>query len=273
MKIESESSKSSGKFSTGIIVGIILGIAITILFIILILVLNRVADNISNPDNTTISLPGTKTNISQISKGKVCSFEGRCMFDAAIFLGPINNNSAQLLIGFLNKNTNLKTVCFSSYGGDVDAATEISSYIIKNNLTTCMADYYQLSDYKNEIVSLSKCSSSCNQVLLSAKKRILIGSNTDFNGHAYAFGSFNEFKILNLKLTYQYSSVKAPNQFFEAIELANTADKKQHIEYVNLIKGISHFDKIKNLTRDELIKYKIFTDTCQKECFKYGSTL
>jgi len=238
-----------------------------VLMILFILVCFKItAKNEFQGNKTTINSPLTNVKINQISTGKACNITNGCIVDAALFIGAINSNSAALFVNYLDKNPDLKTVCFGSGGGELNAAKVISSYVIKHKLTTCMADYYQFSEYNNEIIRIASCSSACNQILLSSKKRLQIGSLIYFNGHGYAKDSLNKINFFDRKWEILSTSLIENSMFVDTIKTANTKDKEQHLAYAKLVANIDHFNDMKTLTHAELIRYRIFTHRCKKQC-------
>ncbi len=210
--------------------------------------------------STTLTNPLTQTTFSKIFKGKACSFESGCILDAAIFLGGINDNSASLFVDFLEKNIDIKTVCFGSSGGEIGAAMVMSNYMAQRKLSTCISEYFHHDKTKENLV-FNYCSSSCNQVFLSSHDRIRVGEQVRFKGHGYAssadyLGSFFGTSTL-WKLS--HSRVIENQKFIDAIERVNTSDKAVHISYANTVASINHFEQMKVLTNETLKTYKIFT--------------
>jgi hypothetical protein len=253
-------------FRKGMYIGA--GLMFCIFYISIIVTLETTIVDKYTDNKLTINSPLTNVDINQISKAKACSIKYGCIQDVALFIGGINPNSAKLFVDFMTKNPKIKTVCLGSGGGEINSAQKISSYVIKHDITTCMADYYQLSDYNNEIIRSGNCSSSCNPIMLSAQKRLKIGTLTYFNGHGYAAGSLREGSLLSTQWELKTTSLIGNTLFIDTINKAKTKDedKIKHLIYAKSVANIPHFDDMKTLTNDELINYRIFTHTCKIEC-------
>ncbi len=241
----------AGVFTTVIVVLVLLGAS-----------LNSSRVNTYEDAKTSLENPLTQTKYSQISTGKACQINEGCKFDAAIFIGGINENSVDLAIKYLDENPKLTTVCLGSWGGEIQAATKLSAFIIERGLSTCMAEYFQLTEFKNEIVYANYCSSSCNQIFLASKKRISVGSNVRFKGHSYSKGATHRSKFLwtDWELVLKRKKIVSNEEFKKAIKSLGSVEQSEHIAYAELVAGVSHFDEMKVLNSEELKTYKIFTD-------------
>lgn len=262
-------NQSATPFRDGFIVG--LGAMIILFIIVAIAIIKTTHVNGYKDNSTTLNHALAGIEFDQISKGKACSIADGCNLDVAIFLGEITPNSAILFTEFLDANKGLKTVCLGSTGGEIQAATKISSYIVKHNLTTCIADYYELSNYDSELVTGRTCGSACNQIFLSAKTRIQIGSLALFKGHGTASGATWKGNIFGTDWKLNTASLIGSDSFTNAIKNAGTKDKAHHLAYNDLVSGVERFKPMRTLTRGELMKYRIFTHTYKKVdgVFKY----
>lgn len=244
--------------------GVLIGIVLTLVFLFFttIIVGSITKEETYINGKATWVQPLTDTTLDKVFMGKACSYEKGCIHDAAIFVGSINEASASQFIAFLESNPNIQSVCFGSGGGEINAAKQMSDAITKRKLSTCLAEYYY--HYNAQIhITANKCSSSCNQLLLSSEMRIRVGKQVRFRGHAYASGSDYSGSFLGTDTHWalSHSKIIDNNLMIEAIEQANTADKQFHLAYAKKVSTISHFETIKTLNESELEYFKIFTQT------------
>ena len=202
--------------------------------------------------------PATLEKFPRTSIVDACKIEGECLENVALFVGPINKQSADHFIEFINKHPEVDMVCLNSGGGEVSDALRMSRLISERELATCMADYYKIGLDKTTTRG-GICGSACNMLLLSSKTRIQQGVDLRFAGHSFARTDRATFSLLWLDWSIVDTFTKEPVDFEEALNIADTPDKQKHLDYLSEVKDISHLDSMKLLSNNELKKYRIFT--------------
>ncbi len=135
----------------------------------------------------------------------------------------------------------------------------MSKLIADKGLVTCMADYYKVDESKSTILAGGFCGSSCNMLLLSSSKRIMNGLDIHFKGHGFADTKNAKFSLLHEDWFVKSTTIVEPVDFVSALNYADTPDKKEHFDYIELVKDISHLKPMKTLSSTELTEYRIFT--------------
>jgi len=258
-------SRNNHPFGVGIFVGSFIGILASYNLLLLELSSSKLEENI--PLTTTITDGLPKNPDKQILRGYACSSETECLKEeVAIFIGSINKQSSKLFNDFLDDNTDITTICLGSPGGEVKYAKIMSNRITNSDLFTCMAEYFKPKDEAYSTKKSDGCLSSCNQLMLASKKRLRVGVNINFSGHAYAIDSDHKGRIFGTEYKLSTSRVTNNSVFINTLNEANTPDKMQHIKYANSVSNISHFNGMKLLNIKELLEYRIFTHECIDEC-------
>lgn len=202
--------------------------------------------------------PATLEKFPRTSIVDACKIEGECLENVALFMGRINEQSADHFIEFINKHPEVDMVCLNSGGGEVSDALRMSRLISERELATCMADYYKIGLDKTTTRG-GICGSACNMLLLSSKTRIQQGVDLRFAGHSFARTDKATFSLLWLDWSIVDTFTEEPVDFEEVLNIADTPDKQKHLDYLSEVKDISHLDSMKILSNNELKKYRIFT--------------
>lgn len=121
----------------------------------------------------------------KVSVANACDASGDCRDPVILLQGQIEARSAEktfaIVLDLMASNPDVRTVCFVSEGGDVDASVAIGFLIRKNELNTCIASKYKL---QNSSYIAGLCQSSCVWVSMSGTESLLYDKGALLGFHA-----------------------------------------------------------------------------------------
>ncbi len=236
---------------------LIFPIACVFLFLVLLLAICTTYEGLKRDQFANEKLEN-KIQLSKSVFGKACNREeSYCIDDVLILRGSITETTLSDLkeLARTQGDKKVSAICFDSPGGNVIKAGGLGKWILKSKLPTCMAEVYFVNDKKGQLrkIKNTKCSSSCNFLLLASNKRIAIGS--DFKIVTHSAGNNFSFCFCSAPL-----SIRLMNSFVfkSLLSRDDNPDREQHLDFLAFSKTID-FSESYQLTSFDIEKFKIFT--------------
>jgi len=185
--------------------------------------------------------------------------ETYCLDNVVLVVGEISDSTVSDVNKLLEtwRDKGITTVCFDTQGGNIHDASSLGQWILKNGLSTCMAETYFIKDKNDKPRQLinTKCDSACNYLLLASNKRIAIGQSYKIATHSA--GVNVSLCICNVPLS---SGFMNSFIFKSLLDREDNPDKDAHLEFLALSKRVSFADSYK-LTLSDIQRFRIFTET------------
>ncbi len=185
--------------------------------------------------------------------------ETYCLDNVVLIVGEISDSTVSDVNKLLEtwRDKGITTVCFDTQGGNIHDASSLGQWILKNGLSTCMAETYFIKDKNDKPRQLinTKCDSACNYLLLASNTRIAIGQSYKIATHSA--GVNVSLCICNVPLS---SGFMNSFIFKSLLDREDNPDKDAHLEFLALSKRVSFADSYK-LTLSDIQRFRIFTET------------
>lgn len=210
-------------------------------------------------DRLIIKKSDSEIHLPKAAIAKACNREATyCIDDVLLILGEISGTTLSDLeeLARTHGDKEISTICFDSRGGNTAKSSVLGERILKNGLSTCMAERYFLDD-KNGIrreLENTQCNSACSYLLLASNKRIAIG--THFKIATHSAGVNLSLCFCNMPLS---SGFMNSFMFESLLDREDNPDREAHLQFLALSQKVS-FSEAYYLSNDDLETFAVFTD-------------